>query len=287
MSASPSKATVANNGINYYYAPSVGMMNDGMGSNHTWEDGANTGNIRYYGSAPANYIDIGDRDSSGNVIPWRIIGVFKNMKLADGTTDTLVKVIRDETIGDMTWNNDSESSNDWSTASLKTYLNEGGYYTGLSQHVKDKIAMVEWNLGGYDSTLIYANDIYKYERGELKADNSFKTIWTGNIALMYPSDYGYSADLTKCTETLSSYSADTTNCTGTDWLYSGSDEWLFVPNSSNSSNVFRLAASGWISHTAAPSVSTFYKFRPTLYLKSDLVMKWGDGTSANRAYVVG
>lgn len=60
LNANPTQTTVANNGIYYYYAPSVNMMNDGMNASHEWEDGANTGNIRYYGATPNNYIDIGD-----------------------------------------------------------------------------------------------------------------------------------------------------------------------------------------------------------------------------------
>ena len=280
MSASPAQATVANNEIYYYYAPSVNMMNDGMNASYEWEDGANTGNIRYYGSAPANYIDIGDRDSSGNVIPWRIIGVFKNMKLADDSTDTLVKVIRDESIGNMAWDDDL---NDWNNATLKTYLNEGEYYTGLSQNIKDKIARVEWNLGGYND-IIYSNDIYGYERGELKSDDSFKTVWEGNIALMYPSDYGYAADLTKCSQFLYKYNTDTTNCTGTDWMYYDDIfEWFLTPNSSNSDGA-------WDVYNGSVGEYTVVDFgigvRPVLYLNSDLVRVSGDGKTVESAYVV-
>jgi len=39
LNANPAKSTTANNSIKYYYAPSVGMMNDGMNSSHTWADG--------------------------------------------------------------------------------------------------------------------------------------------------------------------------------------------------------------------------------------------------------
>ena len=49
---------VTNNEIQYYYAPSVSLMNDRLGGTETFESGK--GNIRYYGASPNNYIDIGD-----------------------------------------------------------------------------------------------------------------------------------------------------------------------------------------------------------------------------------
>ena len=57
-------------------------MNDALSStgsaitNTTALTNGTSGNIRYYGASAKNYVDIGDRDSSGNKILWRIIGVF-------------------------------------------------------------------------------------------------------------------------------------------------------------------------------------------------------------------
>ena len=281
MSANPSKATVANNGINYYYAPSVGMMNDGMGSNHTWEDGANTGNIRYYGASPANYIDIGDRDSSGNVIPWRIIGVFKNMTLADGTTDSLVKLVRDDSIGDMVWDDDS---NDWHSATLQEYLNNGEYYTNLSQNVKDKIETTKWNLGGSKNSDIYVNDVYGVERTDEKCSScTYESVWEGNIALMYPSDYGYATDLTKCNQTLYTFPTDATNCTGNDWLFNGYLAHLLTPSLFDGC-AWYIFQDGDV--WPGGMVYNVFSVSPTLYLKSNLLYESGDGTTVESAYVV-
>ena len=287
MSANPSKVSVANNGINYYCAESVGMMNDGMGSNHTWEDGENTGNIRYYGSAPSNYIDIGDRDSDGNVILWRIIGVFKNIKLADGSTDTLVKVIRDETIGTMFWNEDV--NNDWSSATLQTYLNKGEYYTGLLQSVKDNIASVEWSLLGNTDEIIYSNDMYGYERGSLTSEDYgyiYDSSWYGKIALMYPSDYSYATDLTKCSKKLIDYGTDI-NCTEKNWLYKNNYQWLITPHASDSTypHAWITFNEGGLGEGVVHLIEDSHVY-PSLYLKSNLIYDTGDGSSVENAYVV-
>ena len=49
---------VTNNNIEYQYATSVNLMNDRLGGTTALLD---DGNIRYYGSTPDNYIDIGDK----------------------------------------------------------------------------------------------------------------------------------------------------------------------------------------------------------------------------------
>lgn len=70
--------------IAYNYAPSVNLMNDRFGS---MDISIDAGNIRYYGGDPNNYVLFNDE-------LWRIIGVF-NGKL---------KIIRNESIGDFSWN---------------------------------------------------------------------------------------------------------------------------------------------------------------------------------------
>ena len=83
-----SKSTARVNNITYNLAPSVGLMNDRLGSSSV---GADAGNIRYYGANPNNYVWLGDTftsaytyTSNGTSITraanskklWRIIGVF-------------------------------------------------------------------------------------------------------------------------------------------------------------------------------------------------------------------
>ena len=66
------------NSIEYNLAPSVSLMNDRLGSMSTLID---SGNIRYYGASPNNYIyfncDDYSNQTSSTCEVWRIIGVFE------------------------------------------------------------------------------------------------------------------------------------------------------------------------------------------------------------------
>ena len=95
------KTTTTVNSVKYNLAPSVGLMNDRKGSMST---GIDAGNIRYYGASPNNYIYFNcsnySNQSSSTCETWRIIGVF----------DGKVKLIRNENIGAMEYDNDKEDT---------------------------------------------------------------------------------------------------------------------------------------------------------------------------------
>ena len=165
-------------------------------------DDTNDGNLRYIGKTVNNYIDIGDRDSSGGKILWRIIGVMNNMTVInDDSTESegqsLVKIIRADSIGNWSWDSSSNSIkseyrvnngfgvNEWSQADLMTTLNTEAYWnktsgqcynnyddakatcdfssTGLTASVKDKLVKVRWNTGtlgeAYNSSTVYGSDV--------------------------------------------------------------------------------------------------------------------------------
>ena len=81
-------------------------------------------NVRYIGSNPNNYVSV-----DGEL--WRIIGVMKNVDDGTGSKSDRVKLIRDESIGNYSWDT-SESSvnggygvNEWSGADIMKLLNPG------------------------------------------------------------------------------------------------------------------------------------------------------------------
>ena len=176
------------------------------------------GNVRYMGANPNNYV-------SFNNELWRIIGVFDVASTYNGPTEKRLKIIRDETIGTMSWDNkpsgtgsstSSYGSNDWSDSALMEVLNNGAYWnrtigvcpsgedgapsncdfstTGLTEEAKTLIGDAVWNLGGtadYTSASNrLASHFYGYERGTTVYSGR-PTYWVGKIGLMYPSDYGY------------------------------------------------------------------------------------------------
>ncbi len=93
-------------------------------------------NLRYVGASPNNYIDIGDKDSDGNPILWRIIGVMKNVYNAETSSEEdLIKIIRADSIGSYSWDtsasgvNDGHGVNEWSQADIMKLLNPESVYT--------------------------------------------------------------------------------------------------------------------------------------------------------------
>ena len=92
-------------------------------------------NIRYIGANPNNYVYFNCSDynnqSDSTCEKWRIIGVFKNMTKSDGTKEDLVKIIRDDSIGNYSWDSSDSSTNsgygvnDWTNADAMKLLNSG------------------------------------------------------------------------------------------------------------------------------------------------------------------
>ena len=254
---SAEKTTVTNNSVEYQYAPSVGMMED-VG-----------GNIRYYGADPNNYVTFNNE-------LWRIIGVFNNIDDGTGKKETRIKIARSESIGNYAWN--SNGANEWSTATLNTYLN-GTYLNSLSTESQAMIGNAKWNLGGsFTYKGLYANDYYTFERGTTVYSGR-STEWTGKIALMYPSDYMYAGDLSKCSKDGYNWDTDQTNCRDTSWLRNTSTiQWTLAPLSSISYYVFGMYNSGYVRSNL---VSNSYASRPILYLNSDVTITGGSGTYGN------
>lgn len=157
---------------------------------------------------------------------------------------------------------------------------------GLNETVQQNIEIVNWNLGGFRFTEYFVSKLYEYEReknvyqvgSQTKYNDTIikSTIWSGRIALAYPSDYGYAVDLGNCRYEFWEYR----NCTLVNWMYpiitnNGSSwGWLLTPNSSNADLVLAVHPSGAGSsygiYDATESV-------PVIYLDSELVIKSGTG----------
>ena len=307
------KTPVKNNGIDYNYAPSVSLMNDRLGGTTSSLDG---GNIRYYGASPNNYIYFNCSDynnqTSDTCEKWRIIGVF----------DGKVKIIRNEIIGGYSWDSSAATvnlgygANEWPEADAMKLLNPGYesesvggslYYNSKSgkcyndssnsstscdftsngiknDETRGKIAEVTWNLGGWDDPGIYSNQIYGYERGTTVYSGR-STTWTGKVALLYPSDYGYAVDFNSCSKTLFYYNDST--CTSNNWMKSifgtSSYGWLLTHDSGGVYIAWNVRSLGDVS-TSANSVTYLANgVAPVLYLSSEQVIESesGDGSISN------
>ncbi len=265
-------------------------------------DDTNDQNLRYVGATPKNYI-------SFNNETWRIIGTFNVYNNDTNKTEKLVKIIRNDSLGNYSWDSSTSSINsgyginEWSQAKLMTELNTDyldtsitsgttTWYNGknnakngsydYSKNIKseyiDKIANVRWNLGGSNSNHNSAKSFYTLERGTTHISNPSDGVartnyWDGKIALMYPSDYGYASIDTTCREKLSS-----TNCKNNNWLFNSANQWALSSNSDYAYIVLRVDSSGFVGGNGG---SYTQGVRPILFLKSDVLITGGTGESSN------
>ena len=230
---------------------------------------------RYIGADPDNYIQFNNE-------LWRIIGIFNGQ----------LKIIRNDSIENSDWDNNGKlGSNNWSKASLQTYLNND-YYRTIDPEDQTKIDNdYVWKLGGsstYDD--VTAQMLYERERGtEVYEGNS--TEWTGSIALMYPSDYGFatsggntmnrSSCLTTVLNKWSNSYIYTNDCHTNSWLYDSTDtQWTLTPVSYDSMSVIIIYSSlneGNVFVSEAHNLDFDYGVRPTLYLIPDVEIASGTG----------
>ncbi len=303
------KTPVINNNITYQYDITNNLMADVAG------------NIRYYGASPNNYIyfncdDYSNQTSSTCEI-WRIIGVFEGkVKIMRGSVIGTYSWDNKDT---STGAESTYGKNDWSTARLMKLLNPSDYYevdsndngngqslywnsqsgtcfagqnnattscdftsTGIKNDAtRNMISESMWYLRGYDSNSVYSDQIYEYERTKGSVVTGRPTSWTGKIALAYPSDYGYAADLSQCSQTL--YDYDNSTCTSNNWmkaiLGTSSAGWLLTPYSGGSSTAWRVYGSaGYVYDNYGTCYA--YGAAPVLYLGSELGIKAGDGSNS-------
>ena len=301
------KTPVTNNSITYQYDTTNSLMKD-VGNN-----------IRYYGASPNNYIYFNCSDysnqSSSTCETWRIIGVFdgkakiiRNSQIGAYSWDTTASTT-----------NSGYGANDWSTSKLMMLLNEGYNYminnlkspaslywnsskgscynaenlgigscnftsTGLKNNTtKNMISETTYYLGGWNDSILYPNEIYEYERGTTVYSGR-PTTWTGKIALAYPSDYGYAADLSKCNVQLSIYFYNNSTCTSNNWVHSiiGNNTsnygWLLTSNSDTPDAAWFIHPSGGIDNHATSSAIMVI---PVLYLNPELFINSGTGSSSD------
>ena len=258
---------------------------------------------RYRGFNPNNYVNFNNES-------WRIIGVFPT-EGEDGTIKDRIKLVRSESIGNAYWDKDDGTtglsakdddyslndlvdsgdeknfsefivkipekvscnggSNNWFSSSLNSYLNST-YYESIIE--KDMLDNVKYYLGGYEYGATFTTkDFYGFERKISGSDyysSNNPTNVVNSIALMYVSDYGYAAS-DECKSTLRNY--DT--CKDDNWLFLGSKEYFVTPYGISASQVYV----GGTSVDGECVDGNKYAVRPVLYLKPNIKIISGNGTS--------
>ena len=254
----------------------------------------NENGYRYEGKNPNNYVYFNNE-------LWRIIGVFDSSSHGVSNTN-LVKIIRNDSIGGYAWH--KSNTNDWPNSSLYHLLNDYYYtatdgtsstycyqysttVTGNCDYTKiglqtDYRNMVQtnttWYLGGPDSNSNPSSTYYANERDSRKIYSGRSASTTGNVGLMYVSDYGYSVLSSSCARTINLGSYNTNACAGNAWLKKEAFEWTITPNSDNSNGVWYVTIAGSVNSNLA---NFGFASRPVLYLKSDVTVTGGDGSLAS------
>ncbi len=195
--------------------------NNVIGDTDLAYDGTVDKNLRYVGKNPNNYVIFNNE-------LWRIIGVMNNIEDANGVKASRVKIFRNETIGEYSYDSSAadigggRGSNEWSRSYANRILNTYYYLsqkgicaidknleetecdfteTGLSAVARSQIETVKWN----DAALLArtsgysVKETYPLERNssttDTREDPIIKTreaTWIANIGLINPTDFAFS-----------------------------------------------------------------------------------------------
>lgn len=264
-------------------------------------------NIRYVGANPKNYVRFNNE-------LWRIIGIFNgNVKLVRDDILTTYSFDNKTTAQGI---ETDYGTNDWTNSYLRVFLND--YYYGgktitchsetsgstatnatitcpdinkINDTAKSMIQNTTWTLGGtnyktnnhpYETYPV--NELYESERGT-QVYSGHATTSTDYIGLIYPSDYGYASTDASCRQNLRAGLTYTNNiyggtptCKNNNWLFNGVWYWTISPYLSIAYSVFRVDGDGRLSNHFA-----WYRdgVRPSLYLKADVKVVGGTGTSSD------
>ena len=296
--------------------PSGNSFDTVFAANNT--DIFNENGLRYEGADPKNYICLDNKTSgacSSSSLLFRIIGLFDEEYSSNGTTSSgtkkLLKVIDTNNFGGTDgkyWNRTQTSGknyNDWSTATLKTELNDTYLSallatSGVNSKLESAIITSKWHLGGAGLSnyqTLTAEGIYTEERNTSAISSGNPSSIYAKVGLMYPSDFGYATvggtttNKTGCRakELYNWNSSSYSDCKNNDWIFTSQNsfadnrEWLLSPYSMNSTDAAHLYSGGYVHLNGYRVVGGKFAVRPTFYLDSSIlkIVGTGDGSSSN------
>ena len=223
-----------------------------------------SGAKRFVGSNPNNYVQF-----NGEL--WRIVGVYN-----DSVNGDKLKIVKATPSTNSIQYKDSPSyiDNAWNESLVNTYLN-GSYYNSLSSSAKEMIyESNSWDMGAV-----------RYNDNATQAyENASAHHWTGKISVISSYEYLYAAGQ-NCRNISGSFDGQfITSCLSNDWLHpiltnNGTyDSWLGPSAGDNHYAIFVDCFNGGINDT---EVSLYKAVSPVLYLKSNVTIINGQGTSGS------
>ncbi len=285
-------------------------------SNGLKKDNTPDQNIRYYGSDPNNYVKFNNELWRIIGVFGDNVKLIRSEKLGNLSWDSSESSIN-YGWGVNQWGESTYADGTpYEGADLMQYLNKM-YYGGTSitcyggsknstttcptntidETAKTLIDNYTWNTGApnynelYDSTTktLDTVEIYKAERGTVNGkicssgtycnDTVTRTTeWTGYIALPYVTDWAYASSENDCNTKIDQSS--TYKCKNNNWMQRSDDTWYLSPlaHSGDADVVWNVLGVGYASNFSA---STSIGVAPAIYLKSNVLIESGKGTSSS------
>ena len=171
--------------------------------------------------------------------------------------------------------------------------------TGIKDKLKTLISDAVWNTGASTITSQITSKFYTEERGtrngKICSSGDYcndtverTTTWTGEVGLMYSSDYGYATsggdttDRATCLNTrLGSWNdSSVSDCKNNDWLLLSSTQWTISLRASSSfaTSAFSVSSGGRVNSSYASYGDVV---QPVVYLTSNVGVQSGDGSRGN------
>ena len=285
-------------------------------SNGLKKDNTPDQNIRYYGSDPNNYVKFNNELWRIIGVFGNNVKLVRSEKLGNLSWDSSESSIN-YGWGVNQWGESTYADGTpYEGADLMQYLNKMNYggtsitcYGGsknstttcptntIDETAKTLIDNYTWNTGApnynelYDSTTktLDTVEIYKAERGTVNGkicssgtycnDTVTRTTeWTGYIALPYVTDWAYASSENDCNTKIDQSS--TYKCKNNNWMQRSDDTWYLSPlaHSGDADVVWNVLGVGYASNFSA---STSIGVAPAIYLKSNVLIESGNGTSSS------
>lgn len=225
-----------------------------------YEDEYESGKYTYKGANPNNYITFNE-ENDGKAA-WRIISI---------NPEKTIKIMRINSLEAQSW--DTGNTGEWSSASLKTYLNNT-YYKSLSSTAQNQIVTSNYRVG-----LVSEND-----NMQRQVDDENTTSWSGKVALATASEYIRACSDENC-QTYSTYNDKYSTCKSSNWMFSSTDTWWTLSRYSKyTPTIIGIDWYGIITQYVLQTSSgakNYAKVRPVVTLSSEVNITGGTGTQSD------
>ena len=288
-------------------------------SNNLKKDNTEDKNIRYYGANPNNYVRFNNELWRIIGIFGNNVKLIRNDRLGWLSWDTSESTVNSG-YGINQWGESKDTSgNIYEGADLQVYLNKmyyggievtcyndlnntkttcpkdsNGNFLELDDVAKNLIDNHTWNIGAMryisrTNTLTF----YQAERGSVHGKSSCSsgnqcndtiirtTEWTGYVGLPYVTDWAYASSEGICETNMATQdSSNNYICKNNNWMQKSILAWYLLPVTTSSGACYAW----YVNKTGDPAGNYTYGWGgviPAVYLKSDVFVTGGLGTSDN------